>query len=48
MSLNNQELHKESIKYLTTAPIRENDPRLMSALKIKQMIDRFYESRNLR
>lgn len=111
MSLNNQELHKESIKYLTTAPIRENDPRIMSALddvvyeflrsafgfpllikkygyscfekvyqqvekqyqdmpeafkghltfdedgkqvslrtpmKIKQMIDRFYESRNLR
>ncbi|ASR49800.1 hypothetical protein NS115_19715 [Paenibacillus jamilae] len=32
MSLNNQELHKESIKYLTTAPIRENDPRFMSAL----------------
>ncbi|WP_435925636.1 hypothetical protein [Paenibacillus sp. DYY-L-2] len=31
MSLD-QQLHKESMKYLTNAPIRENDPKFISAL----------------
>lgn len=28
----NQQLHKESIKYLTTAPLRENDPKFICAI----------------
>ncbi|AWB46645.1 hypothetical protein DCC85_22375 [Paenibacillus sp. CAA11] len=34
-----QQLHKESMRYLTTAPIRENDPKFISALE-----DVVYES----
>ena len=32
MPNDNQQLHKESIKYLTTAPLRENDPKFIYAI----------------
>ncbi|MGZ0038961.1 hypothetical protein [Paenibacillus ottowii] len=32
MANDNQQLHKESIKYLTTAPLRENDPKFICAI----------------
>ncbi|WOZ38486.1 hypothetical protein [Paenibacillus polymyxa] len=32
MPNDNQQLHKESIKYLTTAPLRENDPKFICAI----------------
>ncbi|WP_263560977.1 hypothetical protein [Paenibacillus polymyxa] len=32
MPNDNQQLHKESIKYLTTAPLRKNDPKFICAI----------------
>ncbi len=32
MPNDNQQLHKESIKYLTTVPLRENDPKFICAI----------------